>query len=66
MTVVAFPERASSGALIDRRELARRLRLSERWIAYQIRDHGLPVVRLGGAVRFRWCEVEAWMQRRSA
>lgn len=46
--------------LATKKELARRLAISERWIEYRMAD-GLPHLRLGQAIRFQPAAVLAWI-----
>lgn len=46
-------------------QLADRLQVSARWIAYK-RKEGMPFHKWGGVVRFRLSEVEGWLSERSA
>ena len=51
---------ADAEPLATKKELAERLRMSERWIENRMRD-GLPHLRFGAAVRFHPAEVMAWL-----
>ena len=51
---------ADAEPLTTKKELARRLAISERWIEYRMAD-GLPHVRMGNAVRFQPAAVLAWI-----
>ena len=65
MTVVStLPDAISpSPQLLSPREVAKRLRVSERWV----RDHAtrrspkLPVVKLGSLLRFQQADVDAFL-----
>lgn len=46
--------------LTTKKELARRLNISERWIEYRMAD-GLPHYRMGSAVRFEPSAVLNWI-----
>jgi excisionase family DNA binding protein len=46
-------------------ELADRLNVSRAFVYVLITEHGLPRVKLGRAVRFRWEEIEGWLAERS-
>jgi excisionase family DNA binding protein len=46
-------------------ELASRLNVSRAFVYVLISEQGLPRVKLGRAVRFRWDEVEVWLSKRS-
>jgi excisionase family DNA binding protein len=64
--VPAETPRARSGIvppdrLLDAEELARILHVPPRWVRDQAREGGLPCIRLGHYVRFRWETVEAWL-----
>jgi excisionase family DNA binding protein len=43
------------------RELARRLRVSERTLFTWTKQRGLPVVRVGKTLRFLWAHVREWL-----
>jgi hypothetical protein len=45
--------------LVTKRQLARHLSFSERWIEMQVRN-GMPHLRVGSRLRFRISEVEAY------
>jgi excisionase family DNA binding protein len=62
--VIQFPQRAGFERALTVQELAEALGMSERWIAYRVRE-GMPSRRYGRARRFRLSEVEAWLQRRA-
>lgn len=49
--------------LTTKKELARHLNISERWIEYRMSD-GLPHYRMGKAVRFQRAAVLAWLPPR--
>ena len=51
-------------ALIMTRELAALWSQTPRWVLRMTQDQGLPHYRLGGAIRYRGSEVEAWLQQR--
>lgn len=51
---------ADAEPLSTKKELARRLNISERWIEYRMAD-GLPHYRMGKAVRFQHAAVLAWI-----
>jgi excisionase family DNA binding protein len=50
--------------LITTRELAVLWSQTPRWVLRMIQEQGLPHYRLGGAIRYRGSEVEAWLQER--
>jgi excisionase family DNA binding protein len=63
-TIIQFPQRPGFERSLTAQELAEALGMSERWIAYRVRE-GMPSHRYGRARRFRLSEVEAWLQRRT-
>jgi excisionase family DNA binding protein len=74
MTVATKPEQVPEppAALLTPQQLAQRMAVPVSWIREKTRqrarvrdDDPLPVVRLGKYVRFRWSDVEAWLQRQS-
>lgn len=54
-----LPASVSDGRWLTKRELARHLRYSERWVELRVRE-GMPHLRVGGQLRFRPSEVEAY------
>jgi excisionase family DNA binding protein len=46
-------------------ELAARLNVSRAFTYVLLSEHGLPRVKLGRTVRFRWEDVEVWLKDRS-
>jgi len=48
-----------------KQEIARHLGFSLRWVELRVRD-GMPCRRIGGRLRFRQSEVEAWLGEREA
>jgi hypothetical protein len=62
----------SSAILLTPQQLAERLVVPVSWIREKTRERArvrdadpLPVIRLGKYCRFRWSDVEAWLQRQS-
>ncbi len=51
----------SDDRLLSADEVATRLGLKPSWVAQAARDNRIPHVRLGKYVRFRWTDVEAWL-----
>lgn len=47
------------------KELAQTLRISEHTIRDWVYKRQIPVCRVLGRVRFRWSEIEKWLQERS-
>jgi excisionase family DNA binding protein len=46
-------------------ELSKRLNIS-RAHAYKLKnERGMPFLKLGGSLRFRWIEIERWLSKRS-
>jgi excisionase family DNA binding protein len=62
--VLQFPKRPGAERMLTAAELAELLGMSERWIAYRVKE-GMPSQRYGRARRFRLTDVDAWLQRRS-
>jgi excisionase family DNA binding protein len=59
--------------LLTPEQLAERLAVAESWVREKTRERArlrdkdpLPVIRLGKYVRFRWSDVEAWLERQNA
>ena len=50
--------------LITTKELTDKTGLNERWIRRARDKYGMPFVKLGGLVRFRWNDVERWLGER--
>lgn len=61
--ILQFPQRPGLERALTVRELADVLGMSERWIAYRVKE-GMPSHRYGRARRFRLSEVETWLARR--
>ena len=51
--------------LLNKKQLAERLALSQSYINLLMAEQGLPHFKIGGAVRFQVREVVAWLQKRS-
>jgi predicted DNA-binding transcriptional regulator AlpA len=66
--IIRFPAERSRavGRLLTKPELAEKWGVSERWIEYQQRDHGLPVQKDGPSrlVRYDELKVESWRSQR--
>jgi excisionase family DNA binding protein len=61
-----------AAVLLTPAQLAQRLAVPVSWIREKTRERArvrdqdpLPLVRLGKYVRFRWSDVESWLQRQS-
>lgn len=52
----------SEDRLIDAAEVARRLGVAPSWVASAARANRIPHHRLGRYVRFKWTEIEAWLE----
>jgi hypothetical protein len=64
-TVIPFPNGASFEPWVSKKQLARHLGYSTRWIELRQRE-GLPHQRhWNGHCRYRISEVEAWLEERS-
>ena len=50
-------------SLITTRQLAELWCQSPRWVLRMVKEQGLPHYELGGALRYRGSEVEAWLQQ---
>jgi len=57
---------SSLEALVTTRQLAELWCQTPRWVLRMANEQGLPHYRLGGAIRFRPSEAEAWLQRHHA
>lgn len=57
-TTAAWPE-----PWLSKRDLAAYLGFSVRWVEYRLAE-GMPHKFIGGRVRFRRSDVEAWLDRR--
>ena len=55
--------RTLDGSLLTVRDLARLLKMSERWVHERTRRREIPCYRFGTALRFDRLEVLAWMAR---
>jgi len=66
---VAVPQNAiDPSQILTLKEVAERLKVSERWIYEKSRrrcQNPLPVIRIGRYLRFNWLEVSAWLNRQS-
>jgi predicted DNA-binding transcriptional regulator AlpA len=54
--------------ILTLKELAGRLKVSERWVYEKSRRrclNPLPVIRIGRYLRFDWVEVSAWLRKQS-
>jgi hypothetical protein len=50
---------------LSKQQLAEHFAFSVRWVEYRVAE-GMPHVRLGGRLRFRTGECEAWLLEREA
>lgn len=48
--------------LLDAKEVARRLGVPESWVRSNTRTGAIPHVALGRYKRYRWSDVEAWLE----
>lgn len=69
--LITFPTARAAGALsyeVTKAELARRWRVSERWIELRCKQDGLPRRKdpYSRLVRFNLAECERWLQERRA
>ena len=53
------------GALLTAEELAKHLKVRASYLQWLRHRHGLPYVRVGGEVRFRLQDVNAWLEQRA-
>jgi len=63
-SVAVHPVDPSS--ILTPEELAKRLKVSPRWIYEKSRSrnqHPLPVLRLGRYLRFSWDDISVWLRR---
>jgi excisionase family DNA binding protein len=64
MAQETLEERRTVGeSLLTVRDLARLLKMSERWVHERTRHREIPCYRFGTALRFDRAEVLAWMAR---
>jgi hypothetical protein len=54
-----FGTKATREGLVTKRQLARHLNFSERWVEMEVRK-GLPHLKVGSRLRFRISDVEAY------
>jgi excisionase family DNA binding protein len=66
-------ETSAIAVLLTPEQLAERLAVPVSWVREKTRERArlrdenpLPVCRLGRYVRFRWSDVEAWLERQNA
>jgi predicted DNA-binding transcriptional regulator AlpA len=69
--ILRFPAsrmRPDREPLMKKTEVARELRVSERWVELRMRDSGFPFIKDAHSrlVYYKWSEIEAWMARRTA
>lgn len=69
--VIRFPShrmRPDREPLMKKSEVARELRVSERWVELRMKDAGFPFIKdtHSRLVYYKWSEIEAWMARRTA
>ncbi len=53
----------SADPILNKKELAQRLHVGVRTVTSWMATRKIPYMKLGGAVRFRWSEVEQSLQR---
>ena len=53
-----------SEPMLKAKEVSERIGMTERFIRKARLSYGLPFYRIGGQIRFRWPEVEFWLQKR--
>jgi excisionase family DNA binding protein len=63
--IIQFPQRPGNEPMLTIAELALQLHMSERWIAYQVKE-GMPSHKFGRSRRFRLSDVETWLERRAS
>jgi predicted DNA-binding transcriptional regulator AlpA len=68
--IYAFPAhrmRPDREPLLKKAEVARELRVSERWVELRMRDAGFPFIKDAHSrlVYYKWSEIETWMARRT-
>lgn len=54
-----------SECLLTAKEVAERLSLPESWVREATRDGRLPHLALGRYRRYRWLEIEAWLDEQA-
>lgn len=57
------PSSLTSEQLLTAPELAQLLRISRAHLYKLVTERGLPRVKLGRSTRFRWEQVERWLER---
>lgn len=64
--IIEFPARQGWEPWLTKREVAERLRVSERWVELRVKDSAFPARKdpRSRLVRFRWSEVDQWMNER--
>lgn len=53
----------SEDRLLTAAEVAERLSVSREWVYQEARAGRVPHVRLGRSIRFRWPDVQAWLEQ---
>jgi hypothetical protein len=64
-TIIPFPDRRAFEPWVTKKQLARHLGFSTRWIELRQRE-GLPFYTISGRNRYRISEAEAWLMERHA
>jgi excisionase family DNA binding protein len=63
---VVFPNPIDPSQILTLEELAKRLKVSERWVYEKSRSrcqNPLPTIRIGRYLRFDWTSVSAWLRQ---
>ena len=66
--VAVIPTPIDPSQILTLKELAERLKVSERWVYEKSRRrclNPLPAIRIGRYLRFDWLEVSAWLRQQS-
>jgi len=64
--VAALPSPIDPSQISRSREVAERLKVSQRWVYEKSRrrcQNPLPVIRIGRYLRFDWVSVSAWLRQ---
>jgi excisionase family DNA binding protein len=63
--VAVFPSPIDPSQILTLKEVAERLKVSERWVYEKCRrrcQNPLPCIRIGRYLRFDWTRVSAWLR----
>ena len=65
--VAVIPSVIDPSQILTLKEVAERLKVSERWVYEKTRrrsQNPLPTIRIGRYLRFNWISVSAWLHQR--